>query len=387
MKRKYAARAAALLLAVLTALTVLTAAGCWDMHEINRRVYVLGIGVDRGEREGDYAFTLQTANVDPETEGSVLCATVESPTLAQALRELDRSGEDDTTLIHLGCVLLGDSVRGEELLPLLGCLFETTTVRRQCVVAAAAGSAREIMEAPGGGGSTALEAATMIEKDGGSSRRTDCLTLSGLYTALSAGGSGGSFVVPRVALARSAETGETSPSDTAETSADAAAQATGLRLDGANVYDDGRYTGSLNAEETELARLFSGTRTSGMLVVAREDGGQFCWQIKRSRCRTRCERRGDSLAFDVRVSVRCVFADWRGADVADKPDDAEAARALEKQLTALAERAKSQLGAAPLGLESTARRQHWRWYSAHSGEWSDVFKKADISIAVECVSE
>jgi spore germination protein KC len=47
---------------VLTFLTILMLTGCWDKEEIDQRAYVLGIGLDQGDNEGEFQLTYLISN-------------------------------------------------------------------------------------------------------------------------------------------------------------------------------------------------------------------------------------------------------------------------------------------------------------------------------------
>ena len=375
MKRE-AVRIISTAMCAVIMLMAVCASGCWDMEEINKRTYVLGIGVDKGDKEGEYVFTMQTADSSPDAKGGVRCAVMQTATLAQALRRLDRAGAYDTTLVHLGCVVLGASVEGEDIAALLGYLFTSAQTRRQCVVAAADDSARELMEMKSDS-STAMQIATMLEKNDDALRQTSRLTLSSLKTALDGRGC---FVMHRVALMEQKEQ-EPSSSDTVDATAK-------LRISGANVYSGGTFSGSMSEEETELARLFLDGQTSGIIAVAREGGAQFHYKINKSRCRTVCSVTNGVPMYEITVEVDCSLADWQGAEGGgtkpDRPQEEEIAQSLCGQLEALAQRSVNELGAAPLGLDREMRRQHWKWYEENSGSWAKLYKQAYIELWVMC---
>jgi len=358
------------LLCVLIALAMtLPLCGCWDMTEINRRTYVLGIGIDE-DAPGRYSFTFQTADVAKDAKQPAKTTEIKSTALAPALREMDRACEYDTTLIHLSSVVLGDSVKQDDMGALLGYLFSSSNVRRQCIVAAADGDAAELLNM-GGDSPPAMQIATMIEKNDDAIRQSENLTLSMLHTALA---QGEGFVVYRISTAQ-------------QQSVSGSDAAGGLRIAGANVYDRAGFSGEMNSEETELARLFSSGQTSGIIAAANDDGKGFFYRVDRSECQTVCSiDEDDRLVYDIKVTVHCSLADWEsgGGILPDTPEEREIARSLEGQLEKLLERSRGELGAAALGLDSAARCQHYRWYCENRSDFPRIFSNAKTNLTIVC---
>ena len=306
---------------VLAAAVALGTAGCADKRDINERAYVLGIGIDSAE-DGMYRFSFccyLPVSAGASVRGDKLSATVisvEAPSMAVAVRELNKSTSHEAVLEQLACIAISGYPGCGELARLLEYPARHPQVRRQCAVVACDCSAQELMSADPGESAAPVEAASLLEQQDNSRRQSSSGALYRLTQMLT---DGCDLMLFRV-----------SPESLSDTVSSGDAHDT-LSITGASVYSGGRLTGTLGHDETELARLFYDRQTSGIISVARRDGKVIYYEIKRSCCGIRFDDKPQPH-FLIRLRVECMLADSGGADTHTED---EIRRSLEAKLGAL----------------------------------------------------
>lgn len=370
-------RKVALLLAAVFFLLQLS--GCWDMQEINSRCYILGLGMDSTDVEGDFLFTFQRAvpvGVDSSADSNSVAyenisVTASSP--AQAVRALGLSSSMELSFTHLSCVIIGSALAHNSFSPLLEYLTQQSDLRRQCVVTIAADTAQSLLDSTAFGSSSAAGIASLLEELDHSRGHSVIMTLGRVSTAAMIGRSYCLYAVGRSEDILSGEP-------------DSGVQESALTVTGAYIFSSEGFVGTLDAQQSDLLRLFSSGQDDGLISAAHASGKTVYFWIDRSQCSISCDIGDDQLRYFINVSASCSIADAAGVPTSDISTEL-LEQALSSQLQTLTSLSQEKLGAALLGLDTAARRADSRWYSEHFNEFPEYFRSAVIELEVSCQLE
>jgi len=345
--------------------------GGTDAVDINRMIFVVGVGIDRADERFSYTFytAVPTGSDTAVGDNNVLyqSVTLEGDSMAAALRELEQGSSRDISLEHLNCTAVGRSAMDADLSAALDLLLRDTSVRRQCVVMALESEAEDFF-ASEYSGSIASAASAALERLDDSGSRSSIMTLGRLRTVLEEG-SGFCLYI----LGPGQQSEDVSSSD--------AHGASALKLHGLAVYNSGGLGGILTREQAELARLFTRGQVSGLITSADENGRKFYYEIIRSDC-TRTFTPGQPCAASITLEVECTLIDGSGSD--SPPDEAALSEALGSQLEELI-RLSRRYGSALTGLGDEARQSARLWYEELDGRWDSIYADTVIDLSVNCI--
>lgn len=353
----------------LAALTIYT--GGTDAEDINRMIFVTGIGIDRSDDSFNYTFytAVPTGSDTAVSDNNVSyeSITLPSDSLAQAVRSLEMNSSRRISLEHLNCCALGASVTDGNVPAMLDYLLRDPGVRRQCALLALDGKAEDFFGAEYSG-SIASGAAALLEQQDDSGSRGSLMTLGRLSSTVS---SGSGYCLYILGLASGEET--TSSTDTGTPAQ--------IRLRGMAIYDSDGLTGRLSAQQTELARLFTSRQVSGVLTTVDEHGSRFVYEIRSSVCRTEFTT-GIPPVGSFSIEIDCVPVESPNG-IADFPTDDELAQSLYAQLNDLLDQSRM-VGSAFTGLEPEARQRERVWYERNRGQWEDIYRSCLLELDVKC---
>jgi len=348
---------------------ILPLTGCWDMVEINTRAFVIGLGVDESEAEGQQDFTFVYTVVTEEDVYTTV--TVSAPSLPQAINAFNKNIGADANFEHLLCVALGADTAKSDFYPLLGCLFSWPAVRRQSLVIASDGRAEELLAQKMTGGSTPSVIASAVETTDRSRTHRATATLHHIFIA-HCNNSG--FFLYEIGLE---ETGK-------ETAVPA--------VSGALSYDAGGYKGQLEKEEAKWLRLFFGRQTDGVIGIKDRDGRDIYFRVTGSNCVKSMSFTGDKLRGEIHLRLECALfdgGDKTPGELADYEDfysesQRKIAESMSGILRKIVTKCMSELGAAPTGLDDVTRRMCGDWFEEHAQDMSYYFAGSDIDLRVTC---
>lgn len=383
-------RAAALLAAVGC---ILAMSGCWDTAEINGRAFVLGVGIDDGEREGDYDFTFQLAvpvsgGSDSSDAIQYINCTLTDRSVAAAIRSLEKNMGRQINFEQLTAIIIGEHLSQSKFTQVTEVFFRRASVRRQSCVAVCSGKAKDFFDSSGTGKSISSDAAIALQSyDTRSGTGSMVMNLHSLYTAVS--NQDGFYLMQISAVDPSTQN---IPSESGESTDDNAKLIP--EISGASVYSGGgEYLGEIGSDELETLRLISNSQTSGIISAAGtgENKSQIYYQIKQSHCSRDCRIVNGMPVFTVNLDLQCSLVDGYGlgqSDVTSKEFTDFAEKCIINELTDkigdLAVKSRQNLGAAVLGLQDILRRCEPDWYDEHAESISEIYKHAEIKINISC---
>lgn len=140
-----------LILVFLSILLMLFITSCWDMVEIERYAFVLGIALDKADNGDEIEVTFQIAkprafNNNGGAEEFYWNITEKEKDITEAQKMLTKSINQIPTLEHCQVILLGESIVKEGLGENLDYLLRTHEVRRRVLLAVVQGRAKDILD-------------------------------------------------------------------------------------------------------------------------------------------------------------------------------------------------------------------------------------------------
>lgn len=333
--------------AIVAASLLLT--GCWDMRELNSRIFVLGIGIDSSDI-GGYDFTFYSTD-----GGSFSSTTLNAPSLAPAIRDFEERSSNSIDLEHLSCVALGRDIANGDFMPLLDYLYRKQRVRRQCQIAAVDGKAQSLFSNTQENAASA--AANLLESFDSSQGGQPLVSLNTLYVALR--NNEGKYLYLL-------DTSDEKP-----------------KINGILAYDKNSFTGSLSMDEAELSLFLVNGQTRGLISCVHTDGEPSYYSVSNSNCSRQVSINNDRLEYNYALSITVSLVDGN-AQITRRHAQEAIERELEGELILLARRCAS-LGGEVIGMQSDTRTQQPVWYESHRELYTDYLSHADISVTVSCI--
>ncbi len=372
--------------------------GCWDTAEINGRAFVLGFGIDEGEREGEYDFTFQLAvpvsgGSDSSDAIQYINCTLTDNSAASAIRSLEKNMGRQINFEQLTAIIIGEHLSQRKFTQVTELFFRRASVRRQSCVAVCMGKAKDFFASQGTGKYISSDAAISLQSyDTRSGTGSMVMNLHSLYTAVS---NGEGFYLMKIEIVDPA-TQQKPSEDKAEGGGDSKEKDKLVpKISGAAVYSsEGEYLGELDSDELELLRLISNSQTSGIISAAgteENSNDKIYYQIRQSYCSRECKISDDVPIFAVNIGLQCNLVDGYGFERGDVTSDeftdfAEKCivNELTEQIGDLSVKSRRYLGAAVLGLQDILRRREPDWYDEHSENWEKIYENAEIKINISC---
>lgn len=368
-------------LLLISSVILLTLTACWDMKEINRQSYIISLGMDSAEKEGDYIFTFQKAvpvGIDSSAASNSIKyenISISSPSLADAVRTITMSSSSQFSFEHLSCVIIGSELAHHPIDLLLKYLLQQPDVRRQCVIAVAADTAQTLLAADTPDAAASVSTASLLEELDQSRGRSIITTLSNAGISSIAGSGFCLYAVSEKAELTDANA-DVSSSDVKDT----------LAVVGAYIFTPDGGVNYIDTEKADLLRLFGGYQNDGIISAAHESGKTVYFRINRSRCTTDCNIINDKLIYNIKINMDCSIADSAGLSQNEINTDFLKS-SLELKLNELIAMSQHKIGAAALRLDDAARKEDHRWYSLHRADFDELYRTAEINLDVDCQLE
>lgn len=385
--------AARILLAVAAACILLLTAGCWDDAEINGRAFVLGFGTDENTGGTGYYFTFQLAipvSGASDSSGSIeyTRCTVAANSPAVAIAELENNLGRQINFEQLNLIVIGESLSHKYFLNLTEYFFRRASVRRQSCIAVCSGSARDFFASAATDKSISTDAAVTLQSyDDTNGPNTLSMNLYTLYKTVS---NRDEFYLLRLSPVAADSPGNPPASGSGQDSDNEKKYV--VSISGALTYGrDGNYKGDVSADELEMMKLISGSRTSGVLTAYdSQSNSRYCTQIRQSDCSTECSFADGTLEFHIRVSIVLAPLDSEGINGGAYTSERSrrigkcAEETVSAKLMAIADRSRASLGSSVLGLQDIVRQRMPDSYELYQSEWERIFASSTIRFSVNC---
>ncbi len=365
---------------MLILISMLIPTGCWDLTDVNDHIFILGLGIDKGDKDGLYSFTFQYA--DPRGNKSdqssdtmtYINSTITSSSLPLAVRELIRNSDSKANFEHLQALVLGADYLDIMTFDDIDILFRMASVRRKCVVVTSEIKASDLLSMNFSGLSTAsLISRLSMHYSPSDSDVIEGFSLTAMYSKRV---DNLSFYLLSIGAVENNNYSVLSTTDSSS-SKDISIAVTGL-----SVFRNCRYVGRIGSPELETVRILSDRQSSGIINTVTSDNSAVCFQITSSKCRKTCEIIDCMPEFTINIELDCLLTSSEGNRINN--GEKLIKEHLKMQIEKLILLSKSRYGGELLGLESAMRQQHRIWFEEHPDYWISDYPQAKISISIDC---
>lgn len=346
--------------------------GCWDNVELNDRHIVLDMGIDKGEGE-NYKVTYSIPDVaklsGSESLGEEVKSTlsVESPTLARSIFEMEDRTQNTISLSHLKAVLLGKELMSNSRLfkMAMESLQENMEVGQGTYLLAVEGKAEEIVgaehyENPIIG----LYTMQYFNNEERASGSYEVQTLGEFIKSIQETGIG---ILPIITENKEEAT---------------------LKIAGGTLIQDYQWAGLLTPEDMQAKLLLQGKVHRVPIVVQTKDN-YYTYEMARENCEVYYTEEGEELSIEVNLATEGKLIEYgvelteeEGRDVMLQAINHFVKEACYEQLTEGIKHAQS-LNIDFLGISQDLYKKHPQLYKKYGPKWEQhLFEGARINIHV-----
>ncbi|MBZ4645426.1 MAG: hypothetical protein JG777_915 [Clostridia bacterium] len=349
--------------------------GCWDMVELEERAFVLGIGLDKGEKEGEitltYQFALPSAMFGEgggKGEKKVWNLAASSSTVIGAHKELLTRLNKVINLEHTRVLLIGEELAREGISKHMDFFFRDINMRRRTDVLIAQDKAQDFFNImPPTANSTSDYLADIISQNekrtGHISPKVDMVEMTKNLRR------GTDFILAKVAR------GEKD-----------------IVMSGAGVFRKDKLIGVLGAEEVMATRWLKSDISKGTITLKSIDGAkdENVFEISEGRTKVKPYIQGEDVNFDVSIRVEGDIAEMKVLNfkrtvtgdfinMFEKAIEEE----IGKRCNEIMDKAQREFETDFLDFGHLVKDYNFRWMKQHEDQWRDIFKKSRMNIKVD----
>lgn len=359
-------------LLIVTYMLFLT--GCWDVVELEDRAFVLGIALDKAEKEEDIVVTYQIAlpsqmfGENPGGGEKVKNISTVAPNIIRANRQILTRIDKVLNIEHLQVILIGEELARDGFYKHIDLFFRDTNVRRKTNVLITEGKAADYFEITP---LTALSASQYI---------SDIMRLneSRVHQVSSA--------VDILKLAISIREGR----DYFITKVSKAEK--DVVVSGAAVFKSNKMIGWLDADEAGKAKWLINDLTAATIILQDVNGiqGQVVFEVQNSRTRIKPVVRGEQVEFDVNIRTEGIVVERENVNfnVSEKADfihelEESIEAKIRRDCMEIFEAAQKKYETDFLNLGHLVQLYNVRWWEKNEKQWERIFKDAKLNLNVD----
>ena len=359
-------------LLIVTYMLFLT--GCWDVVELEDRAFVLGIALDKAEKEEDIVVTYQIALLsqmfgeNPGGGEKVKNISTVAPNIIRANRQILTRIDKVLNIEHLQVILIGEELARDGFYKHIDLFFRDINVRRKTNVLITEGKAADYFEITP---LTALSASQYI---------SDIMRLneSRVHQVSSA--------VDILKLAISIREGR----DYFITKVSKAEK--DVVVSGAAVFKSNKMIGWLDADEAGKAKWMINDLTAATIILQDVNGiqGQVVFEVQNSRTRIKPVVRGEQVEFDVNIRTEGIVVERENVNfnVSEKADfihelEESIEAKIRRDCMEIFEAAQKKYETDFLNLGHLVQLYNIRWWEKNEKQWERIFKDAKLNLNVD----
>lgn len=361
------------ILILISIIALIFTTGCWDMVEINQRLFPYSIGIDLNPGEGDpYIITISYPNIysigkNATQEDRVYVISTIATSLFQGANQLSTRLQYPFYLKHLRVVIFGEelSKNGHVVREILDGINRDYVINKKIRLLSAEGMARDVlMGALKAKRQQVIEGTlfSMLRNDKGTSRYT-AQTLTDFIRDTDMGGVA---LMPRVA-----QHGED------------------LKVFGGGIFKNYQFIGHLGEPENRAVALIRG-EVKEDLVDAPFNGTTLSYAITGAKVKRELTNKENSLGLKINIEVEGTLKEYIYEQYSVNRDDAlvrkmeEAiAGVIKKEVDRTIKLLQKEFKADALGIGEYLYKFHPKLWKEVSQDWDEVFSDMDIEVAVK----
>jgi len=343
--------------------------GCWDYKDIDRRIFVGGVGVDKSEQTERYdiSFMIPVVRAIAGGEGGggggggdakpVLVKSTLAHSVTEAARNLALRLDRDLFFEHMRIVVIGEDVAREGMEPVLNPFMRQTEFNRRSRIAIAAGEAQKVMEVQ-----------TVIEK-------IPTAYLESIYANIYLSGKFvdgdlGDFFHQVHATGGNALVSKITPSSHE------------VNIGGGAVVKHFKLVGWLSEDETQGINFFQGKISGGIITVDDPKGkGRCTFVVLNAHRQLQLTAEGPAPEFLLKVNVEGNIAETTEGVSLDIQDE-KVIEGLVCQKIRSEARLQGDYRVDLLRLGDYLHKYHPKLWKEYKDRWEDIFPDVRISVDV-----
>lgn len=360
----------ALILILLISLVFIT--GCWDMVEINQRIFPYSIGIDLNPEEGDpYIITVSFPNIysigkNATQEERIFVISTTATSLFEGASQLSTRLQYPFYFKHLRVLVLGQELakKGHLVKQVLDGINRDYVINKKVRLVAAEGMASDLLQA-----ATSAIRQQVIEgplfsmlKD---DRRTPRFTAQTLTDFIRDTDMSGVAIMPRVAN-----------------------HGNDIKVFGGCIFKDYEFIGYLGELENMSVALIRGKIKEDLIDVPFEDVN-ISYSITNADVNKELIKKGNNIGIKISVEVEGTLKEYIFEKETVGRDDnllrrMEKAieRALKEEIEKTIEKLQKEYKADVIGIGEYIYKFHPKIWKEVSSDWDDIFSEMDIDVEV-----
>lgn len=364
------------LISMLLILTLLTATGCWDLMEIDKRLFVGTVGIDKAEVTGKYLVHFSAPVVrqiaggegggggDDKIKPVMLISTV-AETISDAARAVALRLNRDLFFEHTRAVIISEEVAREGLKPIVNVFMRQTEFNRRSRIIIAQGTAEKV-----------LEVEPWVEKL--KAAYIDLLYRTNL-TGKFFSGDFGDFMH------------NSHMTDGTVILSKIAANDKEVDIGGSAVIKHYHFVGWLSEEETQGANFFLGNIKGGDLVV--ESGkGKVTVFVNKAHRKLQLTSADNIPSYLLQIHMEAKISETQEGVNLTQKDIAEieklASKKVKSQIQKCINKLQNQYQADILKIGVYTYKFHPKLWNEYKDNWNEIFPKTPITIEVNtCIKD
>ena len=362
-----------IILSIVTILSCLCLSGCWDMLEINNRIFPYTIGVDlnedsQGEKD-KYIITVSYPNInaigkDATQEERVFVVSSEGRTVFDGADKMSIGLPYEFNFKHLRALVLGEKLAEDEksVREVLDGATRDFIVNKKIRLLVAKGTAKDLLNYKQNAKRQEVIEGALIT-----------MLIQGKHTANYAIKSLGDFIEEidygGSTLVTKARIGEDD-----------------IKLYGAFVFKDYASIGELNEMESKVVIIMTGEQRDN-LIIAPFDGADISYNISGIKIKKKLKKEGEDFKIQINIIIEGKLQEYKLEGDTSTPRDEfilSVERALDKEINKeinkTLKKIQKEYKADILGIGEYISKFHPKIWEEVKEDWSEVFSETDIEV-------
>ena len=359
-----------LVLIIITSLILIT--GCWDMVEINQRLYPYSVGIDLNHGEGgDYIVTISYININgigknATQEERVFIVSTPASSIYEASKILTTEVPYPFYFKHLRVLILGSDLAQDEhhVKQIIDGLSRDFQINKKLKIAMADGEAKAILESvPKSLKQEEIEGTLFaLLQDTGHTARYTSKTLTDLIQGMDQG----EVIVPRIKV-----------------------DGQDIKVYGGCIVKNYKAIGYLNELESR-AISFIKDEVKMELIDAPYNGSTISFEVTGQDVKRKLIRLGEYLVMKIDIEVEGNIQEYilmdssttHGQGTLQSMEKAIKVE-LEKQILNVLELLQKKYRADPIGVGEYISKFHPKIWKEIQDDWEEIFCEMDIEISIK----
>lgn len=370
MKNKYRVKILFLMIFV-----IILQCGCWDKIELEHRAFVLGIGLDKGDKPGEIALTYQIAlpaAMYGEEGGDgpkVLNLTTTSPSILQAAQQLFMRLDKVIDLEHARVLILGEELCKDGIGKYIDYFLREINMQRRVKVLTSKGKVSDIFEIspPTANSTSDFIADVLIQNEARTTRLSSEVDLLRLARDLR---TKNDFVLARVMGGEDDD----------------------LMMTGAAVFKNDKMVGFLTPNEVRMVKWLKDDISKGTMIFdnIEEVGGYIVFNISGGKTNVFPKIQKNKIDFYVSIRVEGDIAEIENLDFKQTVTNEfinKIERIIEERIKSecqeIFHKAQNEYEAEIFDFRRIVEGYNYNWVQGIKHKRTEVFKRAQIFVQVD----